>query len=326
MKSKKPIVLVVKTVYERVKTVFEEISDFEIVPAPTEEMALVEIVREKDPIAVVLNVDPYTGPLYDALQKGRLIARYGVGCDNIDFKKAAENGLYVTNTPGVLEATVAEFTVFLMGEVLRMPGLSTHDMKEGHWNQRMGRELRGKTCAILGLGAIGKKVSQILSFGFDVTVLALKKTIENPEELKEKYGVQKASTEFSEIAPRADIISLHLPANEETHHYMDKPRLQQLKRGSVLINTGRGALVDENALYDALKKNHISAAGLDVYQHEPYKPLDPQKDLRDLENVVLTPHIGSSTGECSRRMAERVIQNIRLWVKGEHNQMDVVSG
>ncbi|MDX1642111.1 MAG: NAD(P)-dependent oxidoreductase, partial [Balneolaceae bacterium] len=116
------------------------------------------------------------------------------------------------------------------------------------------------------------------------------------------------------------------PANEETHHFFNRERLQQLKQGAILVNTARGSLIDENALYDALESRYISAAGLDVFENEPYQPVNENKDLRTLPNVVLTPHVGSNTDACSKRITERVLQNIRLARDGNYKQMDIVSG
>ncbi|MDZ7692478.1 MAG: NAD(P)-dependent oxidoreductase [Balneolaceae bacterium] len=317
-------ILVVKSVYERVTEIFESLSDLDCIPVSADEQVLSNKIKAADPVAVVLDVDRYMDRLYEAMTDQMLIARFGVGCDGIDFNKASSNNLIVTNTPGVLEATVAEFTVFLAGEVLRMPGLSSNDLKQGHWTTHMGRELHGKTWAILGLGGIGRKVSQILSFGFNVKVHATKKDITDKEQIKHRYGVELLSTAFENVAPKADIISLHMPANKQTHHFMDRKRLQQLKPGAILINTARGALVDEEALYDLLKSGHIAAAGLDVFEKEPYQPIDKKKDLRELPNVFMTPHIASSATECMRRMAQRVVQNIRLFIRGEHHKMDIV--
>src|SRR5699024_2332023 len=139
------------------------------------------------------------------------LARFGVGCDGVDLEQAQEKKLFVTNTPGVLESTVAEFTVFLAGEVLRRPGRINKEIREGEWNPTSGRDLQDKTWAILGLGKIGKKVSKILSFGFGVKVYALKKNISDPDKVREEYGVEKISTDYTDIAPFADIVSLHLP-------------------------------------------------------------------------------------------------------------------
>ncbi len=322
--KEKPVVVVIEEVYKKGKDIFGKVTDMEIVTASSDEDSLSEIVREKNTVAVVLGVEKYTGPLYEAMKKGGIIARFGVGCDGVDFEKAKYNDLYVTNTPGVLESTVAEFTVFLAGEVLRKPGIANEQMKKGIWQPVMGNELKGKTWAILGLGKIGKKVSQILAFGFEAKIFAFEIINIEPKKIREKYGVEKVSSDFSEIVPFADIVSLHLPANKDTHHFLSKERLEQLKPGAVLINTGRGSLIDENALYDALKNGHLSGAGLDVFENEPYKPISPNKDLRELSNVVLTPHIASSASECSRRMAERVMQNIYFGLEEKYEQMDIV--
>lgn len=322
--KEKPVIVVIEEVYKKGKDVFGSISDMEIVIAPANEDSLSEIVSKKNAFAVVLGVEKYTGPLYEAMKKGGIIARFGVGCDGIDFEKVKHNNLYVTNTPGVLESTVAEFTVFLASEVLRKPGMANVEMKQGKWHPIMGNELKGKIWAILGLGKIGKELSQILTFGFGVRVFAFEILNVEHEKIREKYGVEKLSSDFSEIAPFADIVSLHLPANKDTYHFFSGARLKQLKPGAILINTGRGSLIDENALYDALKNGRLSGAGLDVFENEPYKQMNPNKDLRELSNVVLTPHIASSTLECSKRMAERVIQNIHFALEQKYKHMDII--
>lgn len=319
-----PTVLVTEECYNRGKSVYDDTDDLEIISAPIEEDRLSEMITKHKAFAVVLGPETYAGPIYQAMQEKGVLARFGVGCDGVDLEKSRKNGLFVTNTPDVLETTVAEFTVFLAGEVLRRPGRANHEVKKEEWNPVPGKDLRDKTWAVIGLGNIGKKVSKILSFGFGVDVYALKKSITDRDKIREKYGVKKVSTDYTEIAPFADIISLHLPANEDTYHYMDPKRLHQLPSGAILINTGRGSLIDERALYDVLKSKHVSGAGLDVFMHEPYQPVTEDKDLRDLPNVVLTPHIGSNTGECSTRMTERVIQNIRLALQERYNEMDLV--
>jgi lactate dehydrogenase-like 2-hydroxyacid dehydrogenase len=326
MNKKKPIVLVIEEVYKKGKAVFDTIADMEVMIAPVDEDSLAIMVKEKKAFAVVLGVEKYTGSLYEAMKKGGIIARFGVGCDGVDFEKAKQKRLFVTNTPGVLESTVAEFTIFLAGEVLRKPGKANEEMKKGTWGPVKGYELKGKIWLILGLGKIGKKLSQILAFGFGVEVFALEISRVEPEKIKAKYGVEKVSSDFSEMAPFADIVSLHLPVNKNTNHFLNSASLGQLKPGAVLINTGRGSLIDENALYDALQTGHVSGAGLDVFEIEPYKPVNPNKDLRELSNVVLTPHIASSALECNRRMAERVMQNIQLVLEEKYDKMDIISG
>jgi|SRR5690625_1281314 len=326
LSENKPLILVTGEYYERGKEIYNSIEDFIVEQAPIDEKQLAERIKMTKPFAVVIGPEIYSGLLYEAMAEGSVLARYGVGYDGVDLEKAHENGLLVTNTPGVLETSVAEHTIFLAGEMLRMPGLMTHLMKNGNWDTITGKELNRKTWAILGLGSIGKQVSRILSFGFGTRVVALKRDMNNQEKLKEDFGVTKISNNFSEIVENADIVSLHLPAHDETRHFMNQKRLQTLKPGAFLINTARGSLVDENALYVALKNNHLSAAGLDVFENEPYEPVKKEMDLRSLSNVVLTPHVGSNTDFCSKRITERVLQNIRLARDNKYEQMDIVPG
>lgn len=317
-------VLIADTVYEKVAHLFSKASGLDCIRCPVDEATLVQKVKELHPVAVVLDVHSYTGPLYQAMNPQMLIARFGVGCDGIDFEQTKSNNIKVINTPGVLESTVAEFTVFLAGEVLRQPGLYSNKLKQGTWTTFQNHELAGKTWAVLGLGAIGQRVSKILTRGFGVTVHATKKHIEDRALLMKETGAEIISTSFNEVAPHADIISLHMPANPQTRHFLNRSRLQQLKPGAILINTARGALVEEEALYDMLESGHLAAAGLDVYEHEPYRPVDPEKDLRTLSNVVMTPHIASSSIECLERMAEKVIENIQLFIQRKYDQLDLV--
>lgn len=325
MNTRKPVVLVTENMFKRGYNVFQSITDLELIIVSESESLIANVAREKNPIAVILGVEKYSSELYRTLNRGSLIVRFGVGYDGIDLEKASAKGLIVTNTPGVLESTVAEFTLLLAGEVMRSPGLSSHQMKNGSWNFQMGSEFSGKTWAILGLGKIGKQLSRILTFGFGMKVFAFDLINYNPDILKNEYGVEKVSSEFSQIVSHADIVSLHLPANRDTHHFMNRERLKLLKPGAILINTGRGALIDENALYDAIETGHLVGAGLDVFENEPYFPVDFNKDLRNLPNVVLTPHIASSTIECSKRMAEKTIQNIRYALNQKFELMDIIN-
>jgi lactate dehydrogenase-like 2-hydroxyacid dehydrogenase len=324
--AKKPVVVVVESLYRKARAVFDAAADLQIEVAPALEQPLADLVGRHEPCAVVLGVDRYQGPLYAKMPRGGLIARFGVGTDGIDFSLAARHGLKVTNTPGVLEATVAEATVFLAAEMIRGFGALNRSVKEGTWRPTLGLDLQGKCWAIMGLGQIGRELSKILSFGFGVRVIGFKRHRTNTDQLKEEYGVQEIFTDYSQIAPLADVVSVHLPAMESTRHFFNRQRLAQLKPGVLFVNTGRGSLVDECALYEALLSGHIAAAGLDVFEKEPYEPVDPAKDLRTLAQVIMTPHISSSTRECVERMARRVLHNIRLSLQGNEEAMDLVEG
>ena len=316
-------VIVTESVYKKAGYAFDATEWIRVVTASDDEETLSRVVSKENPVAVVIGSDRYSGSLYSSLQKGSLIARFGVGCDGVDFKKAEAYGLPVTNTPQVLEATVAELTVFLAGEVMRKVGYAHQQMTNGKWAPGIGKDLHGKVWAIVGMGAIGMKLSKILSFGFGVKVLAFKRDIREAESIQKVYGTTKLSSDFTETVSPADIVSIHIPAKDDTFHYLNADRLKLLKEGAILINTGRGSLIDEVALYDLLKSGKLGGAGLDVFENEPYVPVHPEKDLRTLPNVVMTPHIGSSTTECIDRMAKRVIQNIRSRIDGNYEAMDI---
>ncbi|MCK5525575.1 MAG: hypothetical protein KAJ05_00390 [Candidatus Latescibacteria bacterium] len=321
---KKPVVIVTELEYRKGEAVFVSASDLEIIPGPSSEEPLARVIREKDAFAVVLGVEKYGGPLYASLPAHGVIARFGVGYDGIDPVRAKEHALFVINTPGVLEGAVAEQTLFLAGVLLRNIAVLDKNMRAGTWTPQLGTELKGKIWAVIGLGAIGKQVGKIASFGFGARVFGCDTQLPAPKELEKKYGIEKISTDYFEIASSADILSLHIPANKETHHYLNFDRLRVLKPSAILINTARGSLVDEAALYDALCGGKLTGAALDVYQNEPYRPVHPNKDLRELANVVLTPHTSSSTREACERVAERVLQNIRYARTKEVQKMDLV--
>lgn len=321
----KPVVLVTNKVYRRMEPYLSSVANIQFVQSAANEAELSKRIDKEDPIAIIIGTDKYVGPVYKSLRRGGLIARFGVGYDGVDIEKAREHQLLVTNTPNVLESTVSELTVFLAAEMLRKVGFSDQQLKKGQWKPLLGGDLNGKTWAILGLGKIGKKLSKTLALGFDVRVFGLKKDLTEAEQIKKEYAVEKVSDDFDEIVRLADIVSIHVPANADTYHYLNRERLQLLKPGAIVINTGRGSLIDEQALFDLLESGHLGGAGLDVFENEPYVPVHPEKDLRKLSNIVLTPHIGSSTEECTKRMAYRVFRNIKLYLQEKYDQMDVVN-
>lgn len=320
----KPVIVIVEPIYLKAPAIFDEIDFASLQIVPAGEEAVADAVRRSGAVAAVLGVDPYRDALYRSMSPGGLLARFGVGYDGIDLKKARDSKLLVTNTPGVLETTVAESTVFLAAEVLRGMGEADRSLKAGRWHPTLGEDLGGKTWCIIGLGAIGSALARMLSRGFGVRVYGVKTDLSGVGALRERSGACRITDRLEEVAATADIISLHLPATAATRHFMDAARLALLKPGAVLINTGRGSLVDTEALYDALASGKLGGAALDVFEREPYEPADPAKDLRRLSNVVLTPHISSSTRQCAARIARRVTGNIRFMLQGDHARMDLV--
>lgn len=320
----KPVVAVVDIVYRKAPEVFDGVDFADVVLVPPEEEAVAAAVRSTGAIAVVLGTQPYRAALYESLPAGGLVARFGVGYDGIDLARAAGSGLLVTNTPGVLESTVAESTVFLTAELLRRMGHADSELKAGRWEARLGEDLGGKTWAIVGLGRIGTALGRMLTYGFGLRVLGVKRGLSDAQGVRERSGAVLVTDRFEQVAAEADILSLHLPAVPETRHFLDSSRLAKMKPGAIVVNTGRGSLVDEAALYDALETGRLGGAALDVFAHEPYRPVSADKDLRMLPNVVLTPHISSSTRQCAARIARRVIANIHAALQGEKAKMDLV--
>ena len=332
------IVLVAEHVFRKGESVFQACSDLELRPAPAGEEDLASLVVQQGVRAVVLGVDRYVGPLYAALAtvaggRGALMARFGVGHDGIDKGLAKERQILVTNTPGVLDASVAEHTFWLMGSLTRnLPSLDAA-IRAGRFTSQAGCELFGKRLAVLGLGPIGRQVARIAHFGFGMHVSAAARR--SPAEIEQQegrpaqeyfaaLGVERYTTNADELLAHADVVSLHLAATAATRHFIGAERLARMKPEAMLINTSRGSLVDEAALYDALATGRLAGAALDVFEAEPYLPVRPDKDLRTLSNVVLTPHVGSNTHAANRRMAESCLANLAHFFAGEWEKLNRV--
>ncbi len=198
-------------------------------------------------------------------------------------------------------------------------------MRAGEWSPRIGTELKGKRLAVIGCGGIGRRVGRIAARGFGMEVVGFKKSVSESQQLQAEFGFQRIVTDFAEAVRAAWFVTLHLPGSPETHHFLNRSRLELLPEGCFLINTARGTVVDEAALYDALVGGTLAGAALDVLEREPYEPQAPGKDLRRLLNVIMTPHVGSSTREACERIARRALRNIRLAATGQYAEMDLVN-
>lgn len=224
----------------------------------------------------------------------KLIVRAGVGLDNIDVNYAESKGIKVFNTPGANANAVAELTVCLILALLR--GVNRGDMalKKGEWIKDLlvGRELKGKTVGILGFGRIGYEVAKKLRC-FDCKIIAYSRS--DKSERAKELGIE-FTRNLDELLSSCDIITIHLPLTSETYKFMNKERIMKMKKGSYLINTSRGAIIDESALIEALEKGHIAGAALDVFEQEP--PLsDLERRLISMNNVITTPHIAGQSIE-----------------------------
>jgi lactate dehydrogenase-like 2-hydroxyacid dehydrogenase len=301
--------------YRKGQAAFEELScetGFSFCPVVEEEEALAARIRAEGVRAFIADIHPYRGALYVALPVGGVIARFGVGHDSVDKEKASARGIWVTNTPGVLDNAVAEYAVWLLGSLARRVPFLHGSTIAGKWEPRPGMEVAGRTLAIVGFGRIGQMLCRKAALGLGMKVIGC--DLDSPErfsermgrpldELQQEIGFAEYTQDRAYALSQADFVSLHVASVSATRHLANAAFFAAMKPGAILINTARGAILDENALYDSLAAGHLGSAALDVFEHEPYTPMDPSKDLRQLANCLMTPHVGSNTAETNRAMA-----------------------
>jgi len=311
--------------YDKAERVFAraEREGFACVRVPAGEAELARAIAGCGATDAVVGVAAYTGALYEALPSGAVIARFGVGHDGIAKSLATSRGLLCTNTPGVLDDSVAEHAVALMLAAARR--LLEVTTGANAWSPQVGCEVKGKTLAVIGCGGIGRRVARIAANGFSMRVIGCDIADVEVSDLTAQFGFSRLMRSFAEAVADADFVSLHIPATPATHHFIGAQRLAKVPSHAWLINTARGSLVDESALYDAVAAGRLGGAALDVFEHEPYRPVAPDKDLCALGNVILTPHVGSSTREACDRMAGRTLHNIRLAHEKRYDEMDLLN-
>jgi phosphoglycerate dehydrogenase-like enzyme len=322
MANATPKVLVTEQEYRKAERSFVSAAGLECLRAPDAESDLAAAIREARTSYVIVGPRPYSGPLYEALPPGGVIARFGVGHDGIDKAKATAARLLCTNTPGVLDQSVAELTMLLVGAAARqLPALSAN-MTQYVWEPAIGEELQGKTLAIVGCGSIGRAVARIATVGYGMRVIGCTRP-DTPAAALEHFA--EVTNDFAAAVRGADFVSLHLSSSRDNLGWLDRERLSRLGERSWLINTARGWMVDEAALFTALVEHRLAGAALDVFAEEPYVPAEGSGDLRSLPNVILTPHVGSNTAAANRRMAERALQNIAFAERRAFAEMDLVN-
>jgi glyoxylate reductase len=254
----------------------------------------------------------------DVLESGKdrlkIVANYAVGYNNIDFEKAKELGIYVTNTPGVLTETTADLAWALMLAISRRIVESDAFTRSGKfegWKPELflGNDVYGKILGIIGFGNIGQAVAR-RAIGFNMKVYYYQRHKVAPEIEKSLHATYLS---LEEVLTKSDFISLHVPLTKETYHLIDNKRLSLIKKTAYLINTARGLVIDEKALCQKLKNNEIAGAALDVYENEPIIC----EDLFKLNNVILTPHIGSASYETRSKMSLMVAKDVIQSLNGE---------
>ncbi|MDK2373201.1 MAG: glyoxylate reductase [Candidatus Korarchaeota archaeon] len=282
--------------------------------APPPKGVIIERVRDVDALVSLLT-DPVDAEVFDAAPKLRIVSQYAVGYDNIDVEEATKRGIYVTNTPGVLTETVADFTFALMLAVARRVVEADRYVREGRWKvawhplMMLGSDVYGRTLGIVGMGRIGSAVARRAK-GFGMRILYYDSV--RREDLEKELGAE--FVDLNRLLEESDYVSLHVPLTPETYHLIGEEQLRKMKPTAFLINTARGKVVDQKALYKALKEGWIAGAGLDVFEQEPISPDDP---LLKLDNVVLAPHAASASHETRSRMAEMVAENLIAFLNGK---------
>jgi phosphoglycerate dehydrogenase-like enzyme len=323
MANSRPRVLITESEYRKAEARFLSAPGLECLRAPDVEADLALAIREAHASYVVVGPATYSGALYDALPPGGVIARFGVGHDGIDKARATEAGLLCTNTPGVLDQSVAEQTMLLVAAAARRLISVSTSMAQRQWDPMIGEELQGKTLAIIGCGVIGRSVARIASLGYGMQVVGCSRPDVPPPAQLEHFRV--VTNDFAIAVQQADFVSLHMSASRDNVNFINRDRLAHLGERTWLINTARGWMVDESALFAALAGRCLAGAALDVFAREPYAPVEGSGDLRSLANVILTPHVGSNTVEANGRMAERALQNIAFAEARAFARMDLLN-
>ena len=257
-----------------------------------------ELLQKYRPVGMIAGVEPLTRNVLGGADGLRVISRVGIGLDSVDLAAARELGIAVTNTPDAPTVPVAELTLGLILSLLRCIPASDAGIRRGEWSRPMGQLLLGKTVGVVGCGRIGTRVAKFLS-AFGCRLLGYDPMVQSSDLLE--------LVSLDDLLSASDIVTLHLPYMEKTHHLLDASRLRAMKQGSLVVNASRGGLIDEEALLASLQDGHLAGAALDCFENEPYAG-----PLKELGNVILTGHIGSYAKEGRVIMEEQAVDNLLL--------------
>ena len=274
---------------------------------------LMEALHDAD--AIITGTDELTAEVIEAAPKLKTIAKHGIGLETIDLEAAHTRGIIVSATPQAVSDAVADLTLALLLAAARKVVAAHNSTRAGEWTNFTGMQLRGKVLGIVGLGRIGRQV-WLRARGFGMQAIAY-----DPypnQEFAAEYDVSFVSLE--ELLREADVVTLHAPADRVRRPLLGADEIAMMKPGALVVNTARGVLIDETALADALRSGHLGGAGLDAFVQEPLV----DSPLLELENVVLTPHIGGSTFDGRRLMGEAVVENVLRALRGDAPLYQVV--
>jgi len=313
----KPKVFVTRKIAQEALDMIENVAEMELwgEELPPSHDVLLSKVKDIEGLLSLLT-DKVDTELMMTAPKLKVISNMAVGYDNIDIAEATKRGIPVGNTPGVLTETTADFSFALLLATARRVVEADKYTREGNWKtwspmELLGRDIHHSTLGIVGCGRIGLEVAR-RARGFDMNILYYGKGRRTEEEEKE-YGLEFIP-ELTVLLSRADFVSVHTALNEDTYHLIGADELVKMKPSGVLINTARGPVVDQKALYEALRTKQILAAGLDVTEIEPIPVDDP---LLKLDNVVIAPHIGSASVATRTKMAVMAAENLISGLRNE---------
>ena len=302
-------ILICDNLNQQVYKELETIGDcFDISKSASKDEDLANHIKDSE-IVVIRSATKLTKEVLNKAEQLKIIARCGVGIDNVDLDFAKSKNIFVTNAPSANLISVVELTVALIISASRKLSLADSHLKKGEWNRSefLGYELYGKTLGIVGFGKAGRLVAdRMKSFGMSIVFY-------DPYVMD--WNGSEESVELDDLLRTADVVSIHVIKTKDTENLISKDMLDLLKPSSIIVNTSRGGVLDEDYLFELLESEKIFGAGLDVYSNEPPKNVDRYNGL----NLVTTPHIGASTNEAQLKAGLETIENIKKILAGDES-------
>ena len=302
-------ILICDNLNQQVYKELETIGDcFDISKSASKDEDLANHIKDSE-IVVIRSATKLTKEVLDEAEQLKIIARCGVGIDNVDLDFAKSKNIFVTNAPSANLISVVELTVALIISASRKLSLADSHLKKGEWNRSefLGYELYGKTLGIVGFGKAGRLVAdRMKSFGMSIVFY---------DPYVTDWNGSEESVELDDLLRTADVVSIHVIKTKDTENLISKDMLDLLKPSSIIVNTSRGGVLDEDYLFELLESKKIFGAGLDVYSNEPPENVDRYNGL----NLVTTPHIGASTNEAQLKAGLETIENIKKILAGDES-------
>ena len=276
---------------------------------PYKKEEMLKLIKDVD--GIIIGIDELSAEIIEEANALKVISKYGIGLDNIDINMATNKKIIVTSTPTANVDAVADLAFGLILSLARRIPEADKKTKSAKWGKIIGKSVWEKTLGVIGLGKIGRQVVKRAK-GFEMNILAF--DIVKDKKFVQKYGIKYVNLE--KLLRKSDYITIHIPLNDATRNMISYEELEKMKKDAFLINTSRGGIVDEEALYNALRNNKLRGAALDVYNNEPIR----ESPLKELDNVIMTPHIGAYTEEAIENMSIQAAQNLIDVLEGREPQ------